>query len=163
MNKIEKQNVVPELGAELSKLKQEVLKQAPQAVVPKEKPTKHVPEAQKNANELAQRENADLSANSADKNLEIKLKESDSEIEGLASNEWAEHEREKVVATKTKTIHIGKQQTSNASLNLPSDASLASNANRVKGYNNIARMTQEISKIPLLGWVREDEIPENIA
>jgi len=151
--------VVPQLD-ELAKLKAEVLKQVPKAEKPQDmKAIKSSQEIKNNINELAKLKDAILHSRElqAQKPKEAETKEN------LAINESPEKHNEKIPTSRNKVVSVKAENVVREDLHFPPDASVASNINRIKDYNNIARATQEISKFPLLGWVRDDEIPENLA
>ena len=124
MNKIEKQNIVPDLGAELAGLKQEILKQTPKAVKPQElvAPT-NAKEIKNSANELASLKNTILHSQEVQKQ-----KESGTKLDKLlVHGESAENNVEKTHQNPIKMKYEDRKNTANAESHLPSDASAASN------------------------------------
>jgi hypothetical protein len=125
---IEKKNILPELGDELAKLKQEVLKQAPQLAKQEKKPSTKKAQEFAMENDLSQKE-------SADKALEVRLNESEAKLENLATNESSENRNEKTPTSRTKIVGTKGQNFDKMGLHLPSDAPVVANNNRIKDAN----------------------------
>jgi hypothetical protein len=153
MNKIEKKDILP-IGDELANLKDAVLKQVPNMGKPQEA---EVVRSSKDV--LANLKNAILHP----KESQIQRPKELGAKENLTANESSEKHNEKTPTSRNKVIGIRGKNITREDIHLPLDASVASNINRIRDYNKLARITQEIAEVPLMGRAHTNEIPENLA